>query len=666
MKYIKLVFFLLFSINQLVSHAQYAINWQKNIGGTGADFGKSICMSKDSSCFYIAGYTNSTDFDIIDNHGGFDIFVSKINLQGNVLWTKTYGGAGNDYVQKITLLSDNDLLICGFSNSDDTLLPGNHGGYDVLMYKIDTLGTVKWKKLYGGSGDEGDHSMSVKEGANKCLFVITGAKSNDGDVSGNHGNGDFWLFKTDSVGSILWQKCYGGSGDEDGHAILPMNDGGFVLSGHTLSDDYDVSGLHSIGKEDGWLLRVDSLLNIKWQKCFGGTDIETMCNMCFADSGNIVLVGYTKSNDCDIVSSHGDYDVWVVKADTSGNLIWSKTYGGSAGDYSYDVFKMDDGGFLIGGYTNSTDGDLTASNGGFDYWLFKIDNSGDLIWQKTYGGSLTDKEQAILPYSNNEIVMTGFSNSNDFDVSVNKGGMDCWVFKTACQKPEAGFIPSSIEICDGDTISFVNSSSGAVNYSWHVNESLFSNELNTSISFPFQGNNTVTLVASFDNCSDTFSQTILVKPMPVVDIGNDTAINTGNILTLDAGNAGAIFNWSTGEHTQSINIFPPGVFSVDVNLNGCNSTDTIYVDILTGLLESIFLSERIQIFPNPFTDKLVLMSDIFAESWILTIKDIRGVTLLQKKIKSNDETIEAGSYGKGVYFIVLSGKRNITFKVVKL
>lgn len=658
------IFFIVLSMSSV---GQYSVKWNRNTGGSGADFGKSICLSADSTCYYIAGYSNSVNFDILDNNGGFDIFISKIDHSGSTLWTKCFGGAGNDYVHKIITLSDNNILICGFTSSNDTFFSGNHGGYDVLLMKIDTSGAIIWKKLYGGSADDGDHSMSVIEGQDHKITVITGTKSSGGDIVGSHGSGDFWLFKTDSSGNLIWQKCFGGSGDEDGHAILPMDDGGYILAGHTFSDDMDVSGLHSVGKEDGWLLRTDSSLNIKWQKCLGGTNIEFLNNMCFDGPGKLLITGFTNSNDYDIVNNHGDYDAWLLKVDTSGNIIWSKTFGGTGGDYSCEIINNHDGSFIIGGYSNSIDGDLNYNYGGFDYSLFKIDSSGGLVWQNNFGGSLTDKVQAVSAYFNGDILMTGFSNSTDNNVTGNKGGMDSWTIRTGCTKPIADFIPSSAEVCSGELVSFLNNSSGALNYEWFSNSTMFSDSLNPQTVATIIGNNTITLISAFDGCADTLSIVINVKPMPLVDLGNDTLVISGSSFVLDAENIGAVYDWSTGEHTSSIVVYPPGTYSVHENLDGCEANDTISIGILTGINIDKIIDGVIEIFPIPFDDKINIWSDKTEAAESITISDFTGKIYLKKLLSSNKEIIDMSNLKKGIYFLKIIGVGfEKTYKVVKI
>lgn len=648
------------------AYAQSALVWGKNIGGSGTDFGKSICISKDSSYLYIAGYSNSTNGDILFNHGGFDIFISKMNINGGIIWTKTYGGTGNDYVQKIITLSDGKLLLCGFTNSNDTFMPDNHGNYDALAMKLDTSGVVIWKRLYGGTEDEGDHSMSVVEGNDKSLTFITGAKSNDGNVIGNKGSGDFWLFKTDSIGNIIWQKCLGGTGDEDGHSILQMHDGGFILAGHTMSDDIDVSGQHNQGIEDGWLLRVDSTGNIIWQKCIGGTGIEFICNMAFADSGKIMLTGFTNSNDFDVVNSHGDFEVWVVNADTNGIIYWSKTFGGANGDYSYNIFRGLNNEFTIGGYSNSLNGDLSSNHGGFDFWLLRISNNGNILWSKNFGGSLTDKEQEIFPLNDNEFIMTGFSNSNDIDIVGNNGGMDCWTIKTGCSKPSSSFSTSSNEVCAGESLLFTNTSSGAINYKWYLNNVFSTNNINNSVNFFSTGNNIVKLIAFFEYCTDTSEMVIFVKQKPYVNLGNDTIVASGNQVILDAGNSGANFHWSTGETTQQIAVFPPGTFYVDVNKNGCFDKDTIRLVILTQVNENILQIDSIKVFPVPFINDLIIISGADNSNKMATLYDIFGKIILQKKLTEPLEKFDTCDIQSGVYFLRFSGENNLTYKVLKL
>jgi hypothetical protein len=619
--------------------------------------------------YYVAGYTNSNTGIFSGNHGGMDIFVSKLDLSGNIKWTKLYGGTGNDYNYCIIPANDGGVLIGDYTDSNDSLISGNHGGYDVLLIKIDSSGNIQWKSVYGGMGNEGDHGMSVVQTDDNGYVFVTGTKSNDGNISNNHGNGDFWIVKTSSTGNLQWQRCYGGTGDEDAHIILPMSDGGFVIAGHTTSNDGDVSGLHSVGVEDAWVVRIDSAKNIKWQQCLGGTGDDLIKSMCFAENESIVLAGYTNSNDGDITGNHGNYDCCLIKLDSAGNKIWSKVYGGTSGDYATSIFRNIDGGYIVGGYSNSLNGDVSGNHGSFDFWIFKVDSTGTLFWQKSYGGTGNDRAAAIAETPDSGIIVTGFSNSTNGDISGNHGFMDCWVEKLIiCQKPVAAFTSSSNEICPNDTVFFTNTSTsvGALTYQWYLNDNLIGSATNLSLVLSFPGTDTISLVSNFGDCSDTAIQIVVVNPPPFVFLGNDTAICQSCNITLDAGNPGSLYIWSTGETTQTILVSQPDTYSITITFDGCAFVDTIVVGLLTDVIGYNNIS-GVSIYPVPINDKLLLSVEHPGMYNFAFLFDIQGRIVQQMELKKSVEIMNTAELNKGVYILRLSGREgNAAFKIIKM
>ncbi len=661
------LFVIIFSVHKF-SYAQMAIEWQNCIGGPDMDFGKSLCLSKDSMSYYVAGYTNSDTGNFSGNHGGMDIFVSKLDLSGNIKWTKLYGGIGNDFNYCIIPANDDGVLIGGYTNSNDSLISGNHGGYDVLLIKIDSSGNMQWENVYGGTLNEGDHGISVVQTDDSGFVFVTGTKSNDGDVNSNHGSGDFWIVKTDSTGNFQWQRCYGGTGDEDAHIILPMNDGGFIFAGHTTSNDGDVSGLHSVGFGDAWVVRIDSAKNIKWQKCLGGTGVDLIKSMCFAENESIILAGYTNSNDSDITGNHGDYDCWLIKLDSAGNKIWSKVYGGTTVDYATGVFRNIDDEYVVGGYSNSLNGDVTGNHGSYDFWIFKVDSTGTLFWQKSYGGAGNDRGEAVTETPDSGIIVTGWSNSTNGDISGNHGLTDCWAVKLiTCQKPVAAFTSSSDTICANDTVFFTNISvgAGALTYQWYLNDSLIDDTTDVSLVLSVSGTDTISLVSNFGDCSDTATQTVIVKPLPFVNLGNDTACQSCNIL-LDAGNPGSSYIWSTGDTTQTILISQPDTFSVTVTSNGCAFSDTIVVGLFTDVIDYNNTS-GVSIYPVPVNDKLLLSVEYSGMYNFAFLFDIQGRMIQHIELKNSMEIMNTAELNKGVYILRLSGRAgNTAFKIIKM
>ena len=179
--------------------------------------------------------------------------------------------------------------------------------------------TIQWQKCLGGTGV--DKAYSIKQATDGGYIVDGLSYSFDGDVTGNHGNGDFWIVKLDTVGNIEWQKSFGGGYGDIAYSIQQTVDGGYIVAGLSYSFNGDVIGNHDGG--DCWIVKLDSVGNIEWQKCLGGTlDDQAHSVQQTTDSGYIVA-GSSWSSDGDVTDHHGTNsyaDFWIVKLDSAGNI----------------------------------------------------------------------------------------------------------------------------------------------------------------------------------------------------------------------------------------------------------------------------------------------------------------------------------------------------------
>ncbi len=404
------------------------IEWQRCLGGSmDFDFGTAIRPVLDGG-FILSGITMSNDGDVSGNHGSQDCWVVKLSPSGVLEWQKALGGSSPDAASDIQVTADGGFLIAGNASSNDGDVTGNHGVNDFWVVKLNAIGNLIWQKSFGGiSYDEGiDIELTLDGG-----FIMSGnTSSNDGDVTGNHGNFDFWIIKVDALGKIVWQKTLGGSVFDDLRSLESTPDGGFIVAGSTKSNDGDVSGNH--GESDIWVVKMDSLGSIIWQKTFGGSNDDMGYSIQPTLDNGFILTGNTLSNDGDVIDNNGATDTWVVKLDALGNLIWQKTFGGSDDDEAFSIQLTSDGGFIIAGSSSSLDGDLLGiqSHGESDVWVFKLGNSGNLIWQSRFGGSGHESAADIQMTLDGDIILVGSTTSNDGDVSGNHGGFnDIWAVK---------------------------------------------------------------------------------------------------------------------------------------------------------------------------------------------------------------------------------------------
>jgi hypothetical protein len=190
------------------------------------------------------------------NHGSQDCLIVKLDTHGNIQWQKSLGGSGFDSIASIQQTSDGSYIIAGVLESSDSDVTG--GGYDFWIVKLDSLGTLQWQKSLGGS--DNDEAKSIQQTSDGGYIIAGSSFSNNGDVTGNHGNQDYWIVKLDSLGTIQWQKSLGGSEEDEAKSIQQTSDGGYIIAGSSFSNNGDVTGNH--GGFDYWIVKLKGQENV--------------------------------------------------------------------------------------------------------------------------------------------------------------------------------------------------------------------------------------------------------------------------------------------------------------------------------------------------------------------------------------------------------------------
>src|SRR5690606_22021831 len=279
---------------------------------------------------------------------------------------------------------------------------------------------IQWEQSYGGS--DYDEAHAIQQTADGGYIVAGWSRSNNGDISNNHGEGDFWVVKLDNTGILQWQISLGGSDGDGAWAIQQSTDNGYIIAGSSSSNNGDVSGNH--GGDDFWVVKLDNGGALQWQKSLGGAFLDVAHTIQQTTDGGYILAGQSNSVNGNVSGNHGSADFWVVKIDNTGTLQWQKSLGGSLLDIAHSIQQTTDGGYIVAGYSSSNDGNVSGNHGGADYWVVKLDNTGTLQWQKSLGGSGDDIANAVQQTTDGGYIVTGYSNSNDGDVSGNHGDDD--------------------------------------------------------------------------------------------------------------------------------------------------------------------------------------------------------------------------------------------------
>ncbi len=421
------------------------MEWQKTLGGTLSEnqYGATVVETSDGNYIIstetgsgIGGNKTTAGF------GSFDTWVVKLDPKGNILWDKTFGGSGYDYEGILVPTNDGGVLLGTTSGSG---ISGNktvasQGNDDFWIIKIDANGGIDWQKGYGGSAYD---RLSDVQATSDGGYIFSGS-SNSG-ISGDktdasYGGFDYWVVKVDANGNKLWDKAYGGSGNDGDAVIQPTNDGGYLLAGYSRSP---ISGVKSENSptDDYWILKLSSTGTILWENTLGGTsyDIIRIGHTIYeTSSGNFIVGGVSVSGigGDKTEALNGSQDIWLVTLNgTTGALTTNKGIGGASSSASFaaSMHEVPDGGLvLLGSNNGGIGGDKTeAGQGNYDYWLLKIDESSNIEWQKSFGGSALDFGSGMEINSAGDYILTGSSSSgiSGDKTEASYGGSDLWVIK---------------------------------------------------------------------------------------------------------------------------------------------------------------------------------------------------------------------------------------------
>jgi hypothetical protein len=362
-------------------------SWAVSLGGAGPDEAFAVQPALDGG-YVVAGNASS------HSAGGRDVRVTRLDLYGDTLWQHTYGGAGDDGAYSLLTVSDG-YLVAGWTGSFG--LGTSDSSHDAWLLKLDVGGQVLWQKTYGGLGDDAiKQVVATRDGG----YVLAGYTSSFGP-----GGLNAWVLKLDGAGNVLWQKVLGGDGEDVASAVAATQDGGVIVAGYTASA--------GAGADDVWVFKLDGAGNLVWQQTYGGPQGETAQAVLATDDGGYLVAGNTGSFGQDAGS--GSLDAWVLRLDGAGQVVWQNTYGAAGSDGGAALAQASDGGYVLAGFTS-------LGNGAGDGWLLHLDDSGGLVWQHTFGTTGADGFHAVQPVPGGYL-LAGLTSQPG-------AGSDAWVIKT--------------------------------------------------------------------------------------------------------------------------------------------------------------------------------------------------------------------------------------------
>jgi TolB-like protein len=342
------------------------ITFERTYGGPGGDAAYSVQQTPDGG-YIIAGSTGSY------GAGGSDVYLIKTDSNGDTLWTKTVGGEGTDAGWSVWQTTDRGYVVAGRTDSRGA------GGLDVLLVETDANGETLWTRTYGDTAnDYGYAVLQTLDGG----YAVVGVTCSFGA-----GKYDVYFIRTGPQGDTLWTRTWGGTSFDEGWSVLQTADSGFVVCGYTQGDN----------ARDFYLVRTDSRGETLWTRTYGGADYDEGYCVEQTTDGGFMVVGTT----CPF-GSRVRADAMVVKTDSGGNALWTKTYGGTTGEECFhSVRQTADGGYIFAGYTAS------YGAGGDDVYLVRTDSCGDTLWTRTFGGCYTDLGFGVSQTSDGGFVVVG-------------------------------------------------------------------------------------------------------------------------------------------------------------------------------------------------------------------------------------------------------------------
>jgi len=400
------------------------VKWSSSLGSSYSDDGVFIHQLPDKS-FFVAAMSGYADGQLDNTTGpesGAVLFMGLDSL-GQMQWGHRTGDPGYARILHGDVMTDGNFVFVGHIYDTVQQVPPWDGDHEFWIVKVSPQGSIIWQHSYNSVDyqDMGQHVAARPDGG--CI------------VSGHRGlnSWDVWVIALNSEGEELWSGIYGGSGPEFGNSIVATPDGGALMAGWTGSNDGDVSTPLN-GIFDGWLVKLDALGNIEWDRTYGGSNSDQFQDILALSDGGFLVLGVTNSMDGDINGLHGGSDVWLLHVDDLGNMIGSHCLGGSGNDIARD-FMPYQGDFLVAGETYSFNGDVSVSydlpnstqNQG-DGWLLLVKATGELVWERSVGGSSWDGLRA-LAVTDDGFVATGVSNSTDHFVPGNVAYGDIWTIR---------------------------------------------------------------------------------------------------------------------------------------------------------------------------------------------------------------------------------------------
>lgn len=394
--------------------------WVRSFGGSGGDIALDVVPANDGS-FLVVGSTESSDGDLTEDPGERNLLLIKYSSSGDLLWYKSYGGYGNDGGRRGFQLADNNFVIVGYTSTDTLSENEHYGSQDAWILKIDGNGEILWSKTYGGN--RADNFEDLLELDNGDLLVVGTTNSSEGGMVAPNGDADITLNLIDFEGDLLWTKSFGGNLTERDPYLLQSGDH-YYITGTTLSYIGQITGKGD-GLLDYFSLKLDSEFNFIKSNGYGGSKYEYGLESIPNNKGGVTIIGQTRSYDCDIKDLPGNFEYsrsWFLDTKKDGTISISKTLEIPFDSFAKSIARYNENEILISGYAHGEYNKGFENTGNVEAFLTKTDNEGNILWFISQTGHFWDVFYSVKLDVNNDIIVAGRNHGDNkqdnFDANV--------------------------------------------------------------------------------------------------------------------------------------------------------------------------------------------------------------------------------------------------------
>ncbi len=666
-----------------ISKSQEVWTWAKAGGGDTTDCAYEVATDLLGNIFVTGSFLSDTMIlgnDTLVNNGSYDVFISKYDSDGNVLWAKNFGDSNADNGMSVATDATGNAYITGYFL--DTIFFGTDtlvslGDNDIFLVKYDPNGNPLWGVK--GGGNNVDKSSAMYIDANDNVY-ITGrfysSSANYGTeviTNTSGGTDDILIVKYDSNGNVIWAKNAGGTNHDQAYGITADVFGNVYVTGWFYSNSitFGTTTINNNGFIDYYILKFNSAGNPVWAKSAGSGLEDEGFGVTTDSLGYVYVTGNFHSTsivfDTITLTSKGDRDMFICKYDTSGNIMWAKNTGGTLQDRGENIAVDTSGHILVAGWFYSTSmifaSDTLQNFNGNDMFVVKYDTSGSEIWAKNAGGSTDDLSNSLAIDNANNIYVGGYfiSSNMTFGTNIinNNGHRDYYLAKISeCAVNLTLY--DTLSICQGDTMILDAGSGNGYAYIWSSGETTQTIAVDTAGLYWVE-------VIDANNCVNSDTSFVILNPVPIVNLGQDTIICDLWLTSLDAGNVGSSYLWSTGDTSQTLDfygyslpLFNWNIIWVEVDNGNCISSDTILIWVDACMdINKIESDDIIKIYPNPTTGTITVEA-VDIEN--IEVLDIKGRQVYQGK----ETEIDLSPQPKGIYIIKVTTEKSVVVGKVVL